>query len=779
MNRIFKCLLFSFVFIALNVHAQQTYTISGTIKDAYSGETIIGVNILIGNGQVNTVTNDYGFYSLSLPSDSIRLTINYIGYQPIIKNFLLSQDTTIDIQLTSLDALQDVVVSANSIQEKLTSTEIGVEEVTAKQAKEIAAMFGEVDLIKVLQLKPGVQSGLEGSSGLYIRGGGPDQNHFLLDEAPIYNPSHLLGLFSTFNADITKNVKLFKAGFPAQYGGKLSSVVDVRTREGNRKDYHITGGLGLIAARLAVEGPLKKDKGAFIVSGRRTYADLFTGIMNEANKDNPNWFKIPSYNFYDINAKLNYDLSSKDRIFFSGYFGRDAFYFEKDPIRFNLNWGNIAGTLRWNRTISPKLFVNTSLTFSDYFYQIKSSYTAIDLELTSGIRDINLKTDFTWSPSNRHLVKFGGNAIYHQFKVGQFNADANNVQLTTGSNFHAGEFAVHIADDWSISPKVKLLTGLRLSGFYNDQKFYANIEPRLAIRYMVHPRVALKASYARMSQYLHLIATSGATLPTNIWYPSNKTVTPQLSDLVSASVSCALGKDFYISIEGYYKWLHQQVDFRDGAKLFINDEMDKEFIFGRGYSYGAEVYIEKKHGALRGWIGYTLSWTWRQFDAVNNGIPYHPRHDRRHDISAVLIWDIPWTKPKFPLTLSASWVYGTGNAVSLPSKRYIQMDLTGTNPFHFMPVYTKRGGFILPAYHRLDLGLVWHLFPLSKKRLKSNITFSVYNVYDRRNPFFMYIDAVYPGGGSGANNTQLPEKFQAKIVSLFPVIPSITWNFKW
>lgn len=775
----FLFLFLFFVLVKSSFGQKTVYTISGIVGEAESGETLIGANVYVGNGATGTITNEYGFYSITLPKDTTRITFSFVGYEPITHQFYLNKDTLLNIQLSNMKSVEIVEISTNSNKERINSTQMGLEEVTAKEAKEIVAMFGEADMLKVLQLKPGVQSGIEGSSGIYVRGGGADQNHFILDEATIYNPNHLLGLFSTFNSDIVKNIKLYKAGFPAQFGSKLSSVIDVRMREGNRKKIHVSGGLGIISARLMAEGPLKKDKGSFIISGRRTYADLFTMLLNDANKDNPDWFDIPDYNFYDINAKLNYDISPKDRLFVSAYYGRDAFFFRSDRINFGLNWGNIAGTIRWNRTISPKMFVNTSLLFSDYIYKINSKFAKINVDLGSGVRDLNLKTDFLWSPSTKHELRFGGNIVYHHFLVGQFRGtDGKDINLTAGAAFDAGEFAAYFSDDWTISPQLKLLSGVRWSGFYNDGTFYTGVEPRLALKYSIHSRVALKASYARMQQYLHLVSTSGLTLPTNIWFPSNKKVVPQVSDLVAASVSWALGKDFYINVEGYYKWMHNQIDFRDGASLFVNSRLDEEFIFGRGYSYGGEIYIEKKNGSIRGWIGYTLSWTWRQFAKANKGMPYHPQQDRRHDLSAVLVWDLP-TGSKFPLTLSASWVYGTGPSVTVPTKRYIQTDITATNPFQFIPIYTTRGGFKLPAYHRLDVGLVWQLFPLDNKRFKSDITFSVYNVYDRRNPFFMYIDAVYEDGSSGANTTQIPEKFQGKIVSLFPIIPSITWNFKW
>ena len=760
-------------------YGQNKHSISGVIKEKATGETVIGATVAIGNGSTGTISNEYGFYSMTLPEDTIILVVSYVGFQPSLHKFYLSSDTTLNIEISDEGVeIGEVLVRANSNTERVNSTQMGVEEISVKEAKEIAAIFGEVDIIKVMQLKPGVQSGTEGSAGVFVRGGGADQNFFILDEAPVYNPSHLFGFFSTFNADAIKNVKLYKAGFPSQYGGKLSSVIDIRMREGNRKRFEVTGGLGLISSRLTVEGPLKKDKGAFVISGRRTYVDLFTNALNRSNADNPDWNTIPSYSFYDLNAKFNYDLGAKDRVFLSGYFGRDVFNFVGDQINFNFDWGNIATTARWNHQISPQMFVNTSFTFSDYVYDIKNQFDQFNVSIGSGIRDVNLKSDFTWLPSVEHELRFGANAIYHQFKVNRFDAgsESGDLNFNAGSVFDAGEFGAYISDDWTVSDRLKLLTGVRVSGFYNEGKFYQGLEPRAALKYSLNPEMSLKASYARMNQYIHLISTSGASLPTDVWYPSNKNVTPQTSDLASAGFSWAIGKELFFSTEFYYKWLHRQIDFRDGANLFVNDNLDQEFIFGKGKSYGGEVYLEKKRGDFRGWIGYTLSWTWRSFDEISDGKWFHPKYDRRHDVSIVAMYDLKFLGPKYPLTLSATWVYGTGNAESLPVGRYIETDIVGENPYNFVPIYTERGGFRMPAYHRMDLGLIWDLNPLSKKRFKSDLTFSIYNVYNRRNPFFMFIETVY--AEDDTRGAQLPERFQAKLVSLFPIIPSISWNFK-
>lgn len=769
----FLYLAFAFITILSSGLQAQRHTISGKIMDAESGELLIGASVAVNGGTSGTVTNVYGVYSITLAQDTVSLLFSYIGLQSKQMRFYLDKDTVIDLELGLPDdpTMEEVLVTANSNRERVNSTQMGVDEITSKELKEIPVVFGEADVLKVLQLKPGVQSGGEGTSGLFVRGGSADQNLFLLDEAPVYNPNHLFGLFSTFNADATSNVKLFKAGFPAEYGGKLSAVVDVRMREGNRKKFALEGGLGLISSRIMVEGPIKKDKASFLFSARRTYVDVITEILNEYHRDNENWNKIPAYNFYDLNGKFNVDLSEKDKLYFSGYFGRDRFGFRDDLINFDFNWGNAVSTLRWNRMLSPKLFMNNSLTFSDYIYNLSNQFEEFKVDLGSGIRDLNLQSNYNWAPHPSHAVKFGLNAIYHFFSVNRFDAgNEEDINFEAGSNYHAGEFAAYMADEWKVNELLSLNYGLRLSGFYNEEFFYG-IEPRLAMKYSVHQDVSLKASYTRMYQYIHLVSSSGAALPTDVWYPSNPRVRPQYSDMVSLGGAWALMEDYFISGEVYYKWLYNQVDFRDGAQLFVNDDLDQEFVFGDGDNYGFEVYFEKKNGWFRGWVGYTLSWSWREFPDIMDGARFPSTSDRRHDISVVATVDIP----KTPLTLTLAWVYGTGKAYSLPEQRLIVTDITGSNPLSFFPIYTQRNGFRIPAYHRMDLGLVYPL-PL-KKRFQSDLTLSVYNLYNRYNVFLVYIEPVY-SNATVNDPVRVPERFQAKAVSLFPIIPTLTWNFK-
>ena len=782
MNKQTLLSLLTFLVLPLAFFAQTNYTISGFVKMAESGEAMIGATIAAPALKQGTYTNEYGFYSLSLPTseDSIQLRYVFGGYKTEVKTILLDKDFKFDVELeiASLDA---VVIEADSYQEQLNSTEMSVTRITMAEAKVLPALFGEVDIIKTLQLKPGVSSGSEGSSGIYVRGGGPDQNLVLLDNTVVYNPSHLFGFFSTFNSDAVKDVKLYKGGFPASYGGRLSSVIDVKMNEGNKKKFSGAGGLGLIASRLTLEGPIVKDKGSFMVSGRRTYVDVFTRLINEAQKDKEDFNKIPDYFFYDFNAKANYEISDNDQLFLSGYIGRDRFKFDDGDFDFNFDWGNSNATARWNHLFSPKLFLNTSASFSDYKYRISNNFDIFSFELSSQITDGSLRTDFTWIPNNKHTVKFGAGGIYHRFIVGRLDAGAadGSFSFEAGNTYYGTEAGVYISDDFEVNEDLKINTGFRVSGFNSDSTFQYGLEPRVAIKYSLSDNVSLKASYARMVQYLHLVANSGASLPTDIWYPSNSRVKPQNSHQIAGGVSIAIGDKFLLSNEVYYKWLGNQIDFRDAANLFVNDDLDSEFVFGKGWSYGTEFYLEKTKGKLTGWIGYTLSWTWRQFDgrnsegiiipedAINDGSKFHPRNDKRHDITVVGIYEL-----KKRWRFSASWEFRTGNATTLATGRYFNFGpefFQGTfSTPRINPIFADRNSFRMPPYHKLDIGIVYKLFP---KWGEADLTFSVYNAYNRRNPYFIYPDNVEDDNGALIGQ-------QAKQVALFPAIPSITYNFR-
>lgn len=771
--------IYAFLFFVLALlcflesHAQNntkinTFTVSGTVRDSLTGELLYGAACALANSGTGTTANAYGFYSLPLPVGSQKLIYSFVGYEKLILNVDLTKDTTLNISLLSESkALEEVVVEGKSYQEKVQDSQMSIVELNAEEAKRIPVVFGEVDLIKVLQLKPGVQSGGEGTSGLYVRGGGPDQNLVLLDEAVVYNAAHLFGFFSIFNSDAVRNVQLYKGDFPAQYGGRLSSVVDVRLKEGNRKRFSAQGGIGLIASRLTIETPIIKDKASLVVAMRRTYFDVFTEVLNDAQKNNPNWNRIPRYYFYDVNIKFNVDLSKKDKLFVSGYFGRDVFGFNS-PGGFNIDfkWGNATSTVRWNRIISPKLFLNTSFVFSDYQYNITNKFDVFSFSVGSGVRDMRLKTDLDYYLNDKHYLKLGAQLERHDFDIGRLNANSSdgNVSFQAGNTYTAYEGGIYLNEEFKVNEKLSLDMGMRLSAFLNDSANYAGLEPRFSVKWAFRDNFSVKMSYARMLQYMHLVANSGASLPTDIWYPSSGRVKPQISQQVAAGISWTFAEGrFLLTNELYFKDMQRQIDFRDGANLFVNNNLDQEFVFGRGWAYGNEIYIEKKRGKTTGWLGYTLSWSLRQFASLNDNRVFPYRYDRRHDASLVIMHEFSrrWT-------FSGTWVYGTGNAITLPIGRYVVQDIPGS-PISIIPQYSDRNAFRLRPYHRLDLGLIYRFFP---RWGESDLTLSIYNAYSRMNPFFVYFEETKD------LETDATTGFKAKQVSLFPIIPAITYNFK-
>ncbi len=773
----------AFTLINLIAFSQNTINISGTVIDDLSGETLIGATIFAPALGKGTSSNEYGFYSLALPigSDSIILEYSYVGYQTLTRKVLPSANETVSIRLGTGVQLKEVLVQANSIRAQIRSTQMSVEEISTKEVKVIPAFLGEADILKAIQLKPGIPSGSEGTTGLYVRGGGTDQNLIVLDEAVVYNANHLFGFFSTFNTDAVKDLKLYKGGFPAQYGGRLSSVIDVRMKDGNNRSFHGAGGVGLIASRLTLEGPIQNDKSSFIISGRRTYADLITRQINKANEDNEDWNPIPDYYFYDLNTKVNFTLSEKDRLFFSGYFGRDVFGFSGDFFSFNFSWGNATGTARWNHVFSPRLFHNLTFTYSDYDYNIETKVTGFSFKVGSEVRDANLKSDFYYALDNHHTLRFGVNATFHQFGVGRLKAgsDDGEVSFSGGNNYDGTSFGTYISDEMSFNGHWKINAGLLLSGFANEAKFYGGIEPRLAVLYNVNENLSFKSSYARMYQYLHLVSTSGVALPTDIWYPSTKGIKPQFSDQVAIGFEYLLSDKYHFTNEYYYKRLNRQVDFVDGARLFANDELEKEFAIGKGYGYGAEFSIEKTEGKLKGWIGYTIALIKRgEFVPVdeskifsgNTGY-FFPRYDRRHDLSLVAMYDLSRR-----ITLSGTLVYGSGDRTWLPVGRFAFQDIAGGNFQPIVPVFGERNAFRLPYFLRADAGLVYRFFP---KWGESDLTLSVYNATNRRNAFFLYMEPQYPKGVDPlVDPLAIPTGVAAKQVSLFPILASVTWNFR-
>ena len=753
------------------------FTLTGTVRGG-RGEVLPGASVAVPALSTGTAADSLGHYSLRLPAGRHEVVVAFVGYQQVARDLTLTRNQRLSFTLEeSGNELGEVVVEGSvTLEQKLKSTQMGVEHLSIQEAKLLPALFGEVDILKTLQLKPGVQSGGEGTSGLFVRGGSADQNLVLLDNAVVYNPNHLFGLFSVFNSDAVQGVDLYKSGFPAQFGGRLSSVVDVKLREGDRQHYVATGGVGLISSRLTFEGPIRKGKGSFIVSGRRTYFDIFTRALNKANEKKENYSPIPDYYFYDFNAKANYTLGAKDQLFLTGYLGRDVFGFNSPGgFNFNFSWGNTIGTLRWNHVFSPRLFLNTAVSVSDYKYDLTNRLDQFSFTLGSRITDYSGRTDLEYTPNDRHVLKAGAQLTQHKFGVGRLDANSGDGRINFGSdvNYFGLEGALYASDNYRASDHLQLEGGLRLTGFRSGSNQYAGLEPRAAARYSFSERISLKANYALMYQYVHLVTNSGASLPTDIWYPSRLGVRPQRSQQVSTGASFLLGKGKYLlTNEVYYKWGQNQIDFKDGAQLFVNPELDSEFIFGRGWSYGNELYLEKKTGRTTGWIGYTLAWSWRNFQpqrgtsGVNNGADFHPTYDRRHNLTVVILH-----KLNARINLTASFLYSSGSLTTLPLGRFGVQDIpgssTGIDP-RPVPIYPDRNSYQLIPYHRLDLGVVYKI----GARRNQDLTLSIYNAYNRRNAYFVFFETVKDKA------TDRTTGFRAQQVSLFPVIPSLTYNFR-
>ncbi len=772
-------------------------TISGYVREMGSQEALIGVNVYLPGTTTGTTTNTYGFYSLTLPAqDSVRLAYSFVGYETIERRVALRTNATLNVLLTPGRVLAEVDVKAGRTEEKVSeSAQMSVIDIPVSQIKKIPAFLGEKDVLKVLQLMPGVQKGSEGQTGIYVRGGGPDQNLIILDDAIVYNANHLFGFFSVFNGDALKSVELTKGGFPARFGGRLSSVIDLNMKDGNREKLHGEGGIGLIASRLVLEGPLSKNKkGSFLVSGRRTYLDVLAAPLIAAESDGQT---KAGYYFYDLNAKANYDFGPKNKLYLSGYFGRDRFYARssEDGTDVGLSWGNATGTLRWNHLFNQKLFSNLSLIFSDYKFQIsadeKNSRGEDDFSLryNSGIRDFSLKYDFDYYPTPKHSVRMGIQSIYHRFTPSAVvlkNADIDQLRLDV-ENIDVLESGIYAEDTWRPSDRWRVNGGLRLSYFQQKDVSYVRPEPRLSAAYTLKPDLSVKASYALMNQYVHLLSNTGIGLPTDLWVPTTDRVKPQQSQQVAIGVA----KDFTdkgltLTVEGYYKTMNNIINYKEGASfLLIDDPTSAETLrwednvtAGRGWSYGAEVLLQKKVGRFSGWAGYTLSWTQWQFGDLNGGRPFYPRYDRRHDMSLVGIYELSKR-----VTLSATWVYGTGQALTVPIGRYNVYQpgsapvYTGSNSLiqslfqnsrQVEDYGTQKNSFRAEAYHRFDVGIQFHK---KKKYHERTWEFSLYNAYNRRNPFFYQIESVYQGNGK-------PSRTGLFRYSVFPVVPAFSYNFK-
>ena len=773
-----------------NGKAQQ-FTISGYVTDIASSEKLIGVSVYCPAAEKGTVTNNFGYYSLTLPkAEEIQLVFDYFDFVIQTQKVKLDQNIKLNVELQQSIALQDVEIIAEKQQRFERETQMSLAEVPIAQIKKIPALLGEVDVLKALQLLPGVKSGGEGQSGLYVRGGGPDQNLILLDGVPVYNANHLFGFFSVFNSDAIKDVKLIKGGFPARYGGRLSSVLDINMKEGNMNELKGSASLGLISSKFMLEGPINKGKTSFIVSGRRTYVDILARPFIKSAFADDGVDGSTGYYFYDLNAKVNHKFSDKDRLFFSIYGGRDKFYLDtrdqsEADIDFadnSLSWGNLTTALRWNHVVSPKMFLNTTLIYSDYRLNTNFSFgvdkiggtkyrSEVGLDYLSGIEDYGVKFDFDYVPLPDHFIRFGINSIRHNFKPGKFelyseNTSNNNLfRDTVGQkNIPALESSIFIEDDWNIDKNFKLNGGLHLSAFSLSGKSYFSLQPRISARYMLPKDWALKASYASMRQYINLLAFEGIGLPTDLWVPATTKIKPQDSWQIATGLAKTLYDNYELSIEGYYKKMKNLVAYKDGAGIFQSDDWQDRVVQGEGDAYGAEVFLQKKDGRLTGWIGYTLSWTNRTFADIDNGQTFPYRYDRRHDISVVASYEL-----SKKINISGTWVYGTGNAVTLANSRYDDSDPKGFGYQNYIDVFGNRNNFRMKAYHRLDVGIN---FVKQKKTYKRTFSLGAYNAYANNNPFFVYFTDDYdvqPNGNYGSVR-------KLKQATLFPLIPYITWT---
>ena len=780
--------LISVIFLSFICHiaaAQSRFTINGYVKDSLSGETIIGATVSV-NGQSKGVTsNQYGFYSITLDTGNYTISVSHISY--LGKSFAtdLKDNLSYNFEMISRSAaIDEVIVYSKRRDANVKNAQMGKIDLSMNQIRSIPAFMGEIDLLKALQLLPGVQSAGEGNAGFYVRGGGPDQNLIILDDAVVYNSGHLFGFFSVFNADAIKNVSLIKGGMPAQYGGRLSSVVDVVMKDGNINKTQMEGGIGIIASRFSIQGPLVKNKASYFISARRTYIDALTKpfIKKTANAYGSGYF------FYDLNAKINYRFSEKDRLYFSGYFGRDVFDFNnaKRSFKTNIPWGNSTATMRWNHVFNRRLFANTSLIYNDYKFKFSAQQETFQISLSSGIRDVTIKSDFDYYPLPNHKLKFGGLLTYHKFVPNVVSGRQDSVIFKPNNeqSKYAAEAAIYLQDDWEIGEKWKVNYGIRYSSFtqigpftryirdanqnptdstkyksFEPIKTYGGIEPRITFRYAIDDETSVKAAITRNLQYIHLVSNSGTTLPTDLWVPSTYVVKPQISWLYAAGLFKNFANNKYeTSIEVYYKDMRNQVDYKEGYTPGLNDP-ENDFVFGKGWSYGTELLVNKLKGRLTGWVGYTLSWTWRKFVQLNDGEKYPVKYDRRHDLSVVSNYELnkKWK-------LGAVFVYGTGNAITLPERFYV---INGV----LTQEYSKLNQYRQKAYHRLDFSATYTPVPEKKRKVTGYWVFSIYNVYSRLNPYFIYFDQT----GSPVNGDL---KVEARQVSLFPILPAVTWNFK-
>ena len=783
-------LLFCSLIFTISITAQQKYTLSGTISDIASNETLISVNILIPELQTGTITNEYGFYSITLPEGTYKVIISYLGFKSMEETITLDQNITKNYQLEeSAEFLDEVVITEDIEKLNIRKAQMSINKLSINTIKQMPVVLGEVDVIKSITLLPGVTNAGEGSSGFNVRGGSVDQNLILLDEATIFNSSHLFGFFSVFNPDAIKDIKLYKGGIPAKYGGRVSSVLDIYQKEGNSNEFHMNGGIGLVSSRLLAEGPIKKEKGAFLFGGRSSYAHIFLPLFDIDNI---------AY-FYDLNTKLNYKINDNNNIYLSGYFGRDVFEIANS---FENTYGNAVFNFRWNHLFSEKLFSNLSLIYSDYSYDLKLNFVEFDWE--SGITNFNVKYDLKHYIDDAFKLEYGLNSIYYKFNPGQIEptTETSGINPFKLIDKYAFENAIYIDANHKVSDRLNLSYGVRLSSFlrlgqdelnrytndqavvFNDEiqiyekadpigtdtfsrsdviESFANIEPRAALSYVINDNTSIKASYNRMSQYLHLLSNTSSPTPLDVWTPSGKYVKPQLLDQFAIGYFKTFKDNAYsLEVESYFKTIKNRIDYIDGADLIANNAIEQVILNGRARAYGLEVLFKKNEGKLKGWLAYTLSRSEQQTrgrnateTGINNGEWYNTPFDKTHDLSitANYEWNEKWT-------FNANLLYQTGQPTTYPIGQY---EYNGI----IIPNYGLRNEDRLPAYHRLDLSVNYTPKPNSTKRFKTEWVFGIYNVYNRRNATSI---TFRQNRMNGVN--------EAVRLSIFGIVPAVSYNFK-
>jgi len=790
MKNIILCFLFIFSFSTISIKAQEKFTLNGTISEEKSNESLIGVSIYFPELQTGTTTNEYGFYSITLPKGTYKIIISYLGFNTIVESIIFSENITKNFNLTdALENLDEIVITQNVENLNIQAPQMSVNRLTSGTIKDIPVVLGESDIIKAITLLPGVTNAGEGSSGFNVRGGSADQNLILLDEATIYNSSHLFGFFSVFNPDAIKDIKLYKGGIPARYGGRVSSVLDIYQKDGNSKEFHANGGIGIVSSRLLIEGPLKKDKGSFLLGGRSSYAHLFLPLFDINNI---------AY-FYDLNTKLSYKVNDNNNIYLSGYFGRDVF---KINDSFENTYGNSVLNFRWNHLFSDKLFSNLSLIYSDYYYGLKLNF--VEFDWVSGIQNFNIKYDFKHYISNTFKLQYGLNSIYYKFNPGDINPSTE----TSGINpfklidKYAFENAFYVDAEQKVSDKFAIAYGLRFSSFlrlgqnelniyennqpvvFNDDfkiyekaepigtetfersdviaKFF-NLEPRLSLSYLINSNNSVKASYNRMSQYLHLLSNTSSPTPLDVWTPSGKYIKPQLLDQFAVGYFKNFNDNTYsLEVESFYKTVKNRIDYIDGANLIANNAIEQVILNGKARAYGLELLLKKNEGKFKGWLAYTLSKSEQQTEGrtptelgINNGNWYRTPYDKTHDVSFTGSYELN-NKWKF----NTNFLLQTGQPATFPNGQYVYNGIS-------IPNYSARNSDRLPSYNRLDFSATYSPKPEKIRGWQSYWVFGIYNVYNRKNAASIAF---------GQNEeTKLNEATQ---FSIFGIVPSISYNFK-